>query len=81
MRWQISIFLVLALGIFVFRQQITGLLGASFGDVSFLGLPLATDWASIALLLVFTLGLVIEIYLGFLWFRDFAASPISKEVA
>ena len=60
------VYLVLvAMLIYLFRVPITYLLSPLLGNELF-GLSVVPDWSSLMLLLVFSLGLVIEIYRGFL---------------
>jgi hypothetical protein len=54
--------IVLALVVYFFRTQITTFLGHDLSKVSFLGVPILTDWGSLLLILIFGLDLVVSGY-------------------
>ena len=60
---------LLAIVLYLFRDPIMYLIAPILGNKLF-GLTLVPDWSSLLLLLVFSLGLVIQIYLSFLFVQD-----------
>lgn len=58
--------IVLALVVYFFRSQITTFLGHDLSKVSFLGVPILTDWGSLLLILIFGLDLVVSGYGAFM---------------
>ncbi len=66
MRKKLSVLLIIALLIYVLRAQMLEFFGSDIGKVSFLGIPILTEWSSIGLLLIFGLDLIVSVYGSFL---------------